>query len=101
MKDMQSSNFMSYAISCKESERFPGTSHKDNTSRLQTIENNHVLYNILSHFYQATGRPLLMHTSLNLAGDPLVETVDEALETFYKSDLDVIYFYDLGLGLVK
>lgn len=101
MKDMQSSNFMSYAISCKESERFPGTSHKDNTSRLQTIENNHVLYDILSHFYQATGRPLLMHTSLNLAGDPLVETVDEALETFYKSDLDVIYFYDLGIGLVK
>jgi carbamoyltransferase len=101
MKEISDSPYMSYAVECIGETNFPGTTHIDNTSRLQTVESNHILYDILKDFYQKTGCPVLLHTSLNLAGEPLIETPEQAIETFVNSELDVLYFYDLGVALVK
>ena len=71
--------------------------HVDNTCRIQTVneKQNPVLYNLLKQFNQKTNIPILMNTSFNLAGETLVETPEDALETFNKSDINCIYFADI------
>ena len=78
-------------------EKIPGVIHVDNTCRIQTVneKQNPVLYKILKLFNKKTGIPILMNTSFNLAGETLVETPEDAIETFNKSDIDCIYFPDI------
>ena len=63
--------------------------HVDNTCRVQTVaENeNEILYKILQLFKV----PLIMNTSLNLAGDPINETLEDALLTMRNSSLKYLY----------
>ena len=62
------------------------------TARLQTVyREDHPLYHDLIHqFGQATGVPVLLNTSFNLRGEPIVSTPGEAFDTFSKSDIDVL-----------
>ena len=62
------------------------------TGRLQTVdrESNPLYYEIVKQFGQATGVPILMNTSLNLRGEPLVTTPENAFHTFNTSDLDLM-----------
>ena len=62
------------------------------TARLQTVyREDHPLYHDLIHqFGQATGVPVLLNTSFNLRGEPIVSTPGEAFSTFSKSDIDVL-----------
>ena len=62
------------------------------TGRLQTIdrESNPLYYEIVKRFGEATGVPILMNTSLNLRGEPLVTTPEDAFHTFGVSDLDLL-----------
>ena len=58
---------------------------------------NKTLYyiEILKLFNEKTGVPILMNTSFNLAGDALVETPEDAIDTFENSDIDYLYFADI------
>ena len=47
---------------------------------------------MIYEFYRLTGVPLLLNTSFNLAGDTIVETVDDAVKTLNNSDIDYLYF---------
>jgi carbamoyltransferase len=67
--------------------------HVDNTCRIQTVEDG-FFYELLEMFYEKTGCPMLLNTSFNLAGEPLVQTKKEALKTFNNTTLDAIYFVD-------
>jgi carbamoyltransferase len=70
----------------------PAVTHAGGTGRLQTVtrEQNPRYYRIVEKFGEATGVPVLMNTSFNLRGEPIVTTPRNALNTFMKSGLDVL-----------
>ena len=70
----------------------PGVIHVDGTARVQTAteDGNSLLYGLLKEFYRLTGVPVLLNTSLNTKGMPIVETPDDALELFFDSAMDVL-----------
>ena len=92
---LEESNNMTINFECKKNtvKLFPGVVHVDNSCRVQTVSSG-FLYNLLNHFDKLTKCPILLNTSLNLAGEPLVNTKEEALLLLNKSELDAIYFVD-------
>lgn len=66
--------------------------HTDKTSRVQTVskKNNLKFYKLINSFYKITKVPILINTSFNLKGQPIVETPRDALMTFYGSGLDYL-----------
>jgi len=99
---LNKSEFMTISFDCKKPNNIPGIVHVDNTCRIQTIDNSipHIK-ELLTLFYDKTGCPALLNTSFNLAGESLVETQQEAVECFYKSELDVLWFPEIGKCLTK
>jgi len=92
---------MTISFSCI-SNKIPGVTHVDNSCRIQTVnEDIPHLYDILKEFDDITDCPVLLNTSFNLAGDPLIETQQEAIDTFNNSKIDVLYFPELGKALIK
>lgn len=70
-----------------------GVIHVDGTCRVQTVDRNDgVLYELLTEFKKLTGQGVLLNTSLNLAGDALVETVEDAKKMVDDSSLDLVWF---------
>ena len=69
----------------------PSVTHIDNTCRVQTVTEGH-LYDLLVELKKLTGYGIILNTSLNLAGEPLVETPQQALDVLAKSDLDYVWF---------
>jgi len=74
-------------------DRLPATTHVDGTARPQvaTATANPRFHRLLHTFGQATGQPVLLNTSFNLKGEPIVASPLQALRTFYSSELDVLY----------
>ena len=76
----------------KESKRdmVPAPTHVDGTGRLQTVfrETNPRYYRLIEAFGEATGVPVLLNTSFNLKGEPIVNTPAEAFSTFSRSGMD-------------
>tara|TARA_B100000508_G_C11429576_1_gene262652 strand:- start:96 stop:1190 length:1095 start_codon:yes stop_codon:yes gene_type:complete len=66
--------------------------HCDGTARVQTVDAqwNERFYNLLTEFYQQCGIPVLLNTSLNKRGMPIVETPEEAVDLFLETALDVL-----------
>jgi carbamoyltransferase len=104
MAGMDSSPFMMYAVDVREDKvlQIPAVTHVDNTCRVQTVnrEQNTHYYNLINAFYSKTGVPLLFNTSFNLAGEPLVESVFDAMVTLFNSEIEYLYLPDIG-KLVK
>lgn len=105
MMGISSSPFMTFAINILESkkEQVPSIVHVDNTCRIQTvnIRQNEMYYNLIKIFFDATGIPMLLNTSFNIAGNPMVEDVSDAIKTLYNSKLDYIYFPEINLLVSK
>jgi carbamoyltransferase len=71
----------------------PGVTHIDNTCRIQTIsKTDGYLYELLQEFKKLSGHGILLNTSFNLAGEPLVETPEDAFNTLNNSCLDYLWF---------
>ena len=68
--------------------------HADGTSRAQTVLPGTAFHLLLSVFHDITGVPVLLNTSLNLAGEPIAGTPEQALELYHTSDLDVMVIGD-------
>jgi len=66
--------------------------HEGGTGRLQSIrrEWNPAYYDVVAKFGEATGVPVLLNTSYNLRGEPIVNTPQNALSTFHNSDIDAL-----------
>ena len=96
---IKESPHMTYAIPVKEDKKslIPCITHVDGTCRIQTVtkEKNKNFYELIEEFYKRTDVPMLFNTSFNLAGEPLVETLDDARSTIERSDLEYIYLPDL------
>jgi len=71
----------------------PGIVHVDGTCRIQTVSDGFI-FDLLSRYYNQTGCPVILNTSFNLAGEPLVQTKEEAIDTLLRSSLDAVYFVD-------
>jgi carbamoyltransferase len=71
----------------------PAIVHYDGTSRLQTIrvETHRALHQALDALEEAIGIPILCNTSFNFAGEPIVDTAEDAHRSFANSNLDVLY----------
>ena len=76
----KSSPYMQYAVKCKNLNLYPGIVHVDGTSRVQTINSSDNLefYELLKLWYSYTGCPLLLNTSLNIRGFPMVNNFDDS-----------------------
>ena len=72
--------YMQYTSTCKHPELFPAIAHLDNTSRVQTVnsEQHKGLYGLLLRWYKDTGCPMLLNTSLNIKGEPMVDSERDA-----------------------
>ncbi len=70
----------------------PAVTHVDNSARLQTVfpETNPRYHELIRRFGQATGVPVVLNTSFNLKGEPIVTTPDNALNTFFASEMDTL-----------
>jgi carbamoyltransferase len=105
MAGMDESPFMMYAVNVAADKLsiIPSITHVDDTCRVQTVteEQNKHYYNLIKAFKQITDVPVLFNTSFNLAGDPLVETIDNALDTLYRSKLKYLYLPELGVLVTK
>jgi len=76
----------------------PGVNHVDNTGRLQSVTEsaNPFLYNLISAFRRKTGLPILLNTSFNVMGRPMVHDVEDAVGVFLTSDIDLLVLNDFA-----
>jgi carbamoyltransferase len=84
--------YMQFTARCLEPERFPAVVHVDGTSRVQTVtvEQHPVLCDILQRWEDETGCPMLLNTSLNSRGEPLVNTWQQATAFGSREDISVL-----------
>lgn len=77
----QNTSYMQFAVRCKKRHRYPGICNVDGTSRVQTIRKrqNPGLYRMLTEWYSKTGCPMLVNTSLNIKGQPIVNDEVDAM----------------------
>lgn len=94
----QNSPFMAFASRFREgkSKLIPAVVHADNTGRLQTISKDYEpwLHELLTEFYRLTGVPVLLNTSFNVMGKPIVHSVQDAISVFGTTGLDGLLLED-------
>ncbi len=88
----QPSPYMLIVADVRQPERMPAITHVDGTARLQTLDrpDNPAVYDTLRAFDALTGCPVLLNTSFNVAGQPIVETPQDALRAFASMRLDYL-----------
>jgi carbamoyltransferase len=95
MRGLEQSPHMMYAMNCQPgiAEKIPSIIHIDGTCRIQTVkrEQNPHYYDLITEFYKESGVPILFNTSFNLGGEPLVETLDDAIRTLASSQMEYLY----------
>lgn len=105
MIGIDESPYMTFSFTCREDKKhiIPCVIHVDGSCRIQTVtkEQNFHYYNLIKAFNDITGVPMLLNTSLNLGGEPLVETIDDAFKTFANSRIDFLYLPELQLIVSK
>ena len=99
-RGLEESPYMMYAMDFKTDKHgeVPAITHVDGTCRIQTVtkEQNPNYYSLIKEFDKITGVPILFNTSFNLAGQPLVETLEDAMMTVKNSDINYLYLPDIG-----
>ena len=91
-EDYQESLYMERTLTIRPERRkeIPGVVHVDGTGRLQSVraESNPLYHELLSEFHRRTGVPILLNTSLNVMGKPIVHSLGDALTVLMLSGLD-------------
>ena len=79
---VRKSQYMQYVAKCKYPEKYPAICHIDNTSRVQTVskDDNPNFYKLINEFYKSTGCPMVLNTSLNIKGQPIVNSYRDGVE---------------------
>lgn len=87
------SPYMLFAATVKEQYRstIPAVTHEDGTARVQSIRKTEepFIYDLLQEFRKIKGIPVILNTSFNVNGEPIVETPQDAIQTFLKTNIDV------------
>ena len=76
------SPYMQYTVKCLRPDKIPSVVHEDGTSRVQTVnkDQHYGLYRVLNKFYLQTGVPVLLNTSLNIKGQPLLNSYQDTID---------------------
>jgi carbamoyltransferase len=87
-----SSKYMLFTFNGKNKGEIPSCIHEDNTARVQSLqqEDNEFLHNLISVFEKKTGCPILINTSFNIRGEPIVNSPFDALNCFFRTHMDVL-----------
>ncbi len=89
------SPYMLYVMDVLEPDRFPPITHADGTCRVNTVSpEQEDYYMLLKEYEKLTGVPVLLNTSLNNGGRPIAGRIADALELYYKTDLDTLVVGD-------
>jgi len=98
-ENYQETPYMERTLKFKQAvlDKVPGVVHVDGTGRLQTVKRswNNAFYELIDAFYRLTGIPLVLNTSFNVMGKPIIHTAEDALAVFYTSGLDVLIIEDM------
>jgi carbamoyltransferase len=101
-ENYQESPYMDKTLQIRKSMRgkIAAVCHVDGTGRLQTVKKewNPRFYGLIGHFYQLTQVPVLLNTSFNIMGKPLVHSLEDALTVFMTTGLDVLVVNDYLIG---
>ncbi len=94
------SPYMLMVSPVKKPEKIPAVTHVDGTGRLQTVSKNSnpLYYKLINEFYNLTGIPIIINTSMNVKGEPIVNTPEQAYNMLTKTDMDCVF---LGNFMVK
>ena len=91
-------DFMEKTVQVKTNwrKRLPAITHIDNSARVQTVSKsyNEKFYNLIKEFYRITDVPVLVNTSFNLNGQPIVCDPTDAIKTFFSCGLDILAIGD-------
>jgi len=73
-------------------QRLPATTHVDGTARVQTVNREHMplYWRLISEFGRASGTPVILNTSFNVMGEPIVESPDQAIRCFFSCGMDAL-----------
>ena len=96
--EFESSNspYMLFSYKCKNASKIPSAVHIDGTARIQTLnKENGKIYELLYTYNENTGHngngiPVIINTSFNIAGEPIVETPEDAIKCFLGTAIDVL-----------
>lgn len=96
-----SSPFMLETCQVTSALHLPAITHVDGSARVQTVhrETNQRFYELLEAFDRLTGCPILLNTSFNVKGEPIVCTPEDALNCFITSGIDYLAIEDFGIDL--
>ena len=91
MNDNQKNLFGIDKLNIKRS-NIPAVTHVDYTARVQTVheETNKRYYDLIKEFNNLTSCPVLVNTSFNIRGEPIVNTIEDAFKCFMGTDLDLL-----------
>mgnify|MGYP001172975536 FL=1 len=86
------SPYMLMVAKVKQPEKIPAVTHVDGTARLQTVskESNPLYYELINQFYKITEIPIIINTSMNVMGEPIVNTPSDAYNMILKTDMDYL-----------
>jgi len=87
-----SSPYMLLVAKVKKPEIIPAVTHVDETGRLQSVakNSNSLYYDLISEFHKLTGVPVIINTSMNVMGEPIVNTPEHAYNMLLKTDMDYL-----------
>ena len=98
-------NFMEkvFLIKKKMHKKIPAVTHIDGSGRLQTVEKrtNPKFYDLIEQFFKITSIPVLINTSFNLNGEPIVCTPKDAIRTFNTSGLVMLVIGDFSINTLN
>ena len=94
------SPYMLMVANVKQPKKIPAVTHVDGTARLQTVskESNPLYYDLINEFYKITKIPIIINTSMNVMGEPIVNTPSDAYNMILKTDMDCLV---LGNNLIS
>jgi len=77
----------------------PAITHVDGTGRVQTVSRKHnpKYYGLIEHFERLTGVPMVLNTSFNIRGQPIVHLPEQAIECFLTTGMDALFLEDFVL----
>ena len=86
------SPYMLLVAKIKKPEAIPAVTHVDGTGRIQTVskKSNPLYYDLINEFFKITGIPVLINTSMNVRGEPIVNTPEQAFSMMLKTDMDAL-----------
>jgi len=86
------SPYMLLIANVKNPDAIPAVTHVDKTARVQTVnkKDNGIYFDLINEYYKLTGTPVLLNTSFNVAGEPIVETPENAIRCFLCTQIDYL-----------